>query len=142
MHSGADSIGLLRSEFLFLDRGEPPDEDEQVTTYLAIIDALGGRRLTIRTLDVGGDKPVPYLPARTGRTRSSAGEASASASNTRAVQPQLRALMRVGQDNPVTCDVPDGEHDRRAAAIEGAARRRSRRVGCRRASCRSASRSA
>ena len=61
VRNGADSIGLLRSEFLFLDRREPPDEDEQVAAYLAIIDALGGRRLTVRTLDVGGDKSVPYL---------------------------------------------------------------------------------
>src|SRR6185503_10090858 len=58
---GADGVGLLRTEFLFLDRAQPPGEDEQLDAYLSIAEALGGRRLTVRTLDVGGDKPVPYL---------------------------------------------------------------------------------
>ncbi len=62
---GADGVGLLRTEFLFLDRPQPPGEHEQLEAYLRIADALGGRRLTVRTLDVGGDKPVPYLPAVT-----------------------------------------------------------------------------
>lgn len=60
--SGAEGCGLLRTEFLFLDRSTPPSEDEQRQTYQAIADALGGRPLTIRTLDIGGDKPVDYLP--------------------------------------------------------------------------------
>jgi phosphocarrier protein FPr/phosphocarrier protein len=58
---GAEGCGLLRTEFLFLDRGEAPSEEEQLSTYQAIADALDGRPLTIRTLDVGGDKPVPYI---------------------------------------------------------------------------------
>ncbi len=62
---GADGVGLLRTEFLFLDRPQPPGEDEQLEAYLSIAGALRGRRLTVRTLDVGGDKPVPYLPAVT-----------------------------------------------------------------------------
>ncbi len=48
-----------------LDRPDPPGEDEQLDAYLSLADALQGRRLTVRTLDVGGDKPVPYLPAGT-----------------------------------------------------------------------------
>lgn len=59
---GADGCGLLRSEFLFLQRQLPPDEDEQRREYQSILDALDGRVLTIRTLDIGGDKPIPYLP--------------------------------------------------------------------------------
>lgn len=59
--NGAEGVGLLRSEFLFLDRDQPPSEDEQLQAYQAIADALGERPLTIRTLDVGGDKPLPYL---------------------------------------------------------------------------------
>ncbi len=58
---GADGIGLFRTEFLFLNREEPPDETEQ---YGAITDALAvfpEDRVVVRTLDVGGDKPVPYL---------------------------------------------------------------------------------
>ena len=60
--AGAEGCGLLRTEFLFLDRQAPPGEEEQAETYRAIAGALDGRPLTIRTLDIGGDKPAPYLP--------------------------------------------------------------------------------
>jgi phosphocarrier protein FPr len=53
---------LVRTEFLFLNRDHAPDIQEQVAEYLAIADALSGRRVTLRTLDVGGDKPLTYLP--------------------------------------------------------------------------------
>ncbi len=59
---GADSAGLVRTEFLFLNRDQAPDAREQLAEYLAIADALPGRRITLRTLDVGGDKPLSYLP--------------------------------------------------------------------------------
>jgi phosphocarrier protein FPr/phosphocarrier protein len=59
--AGAEGCGLLRTEFLFMERDQPPGEDEQLACYQAIADALGVRPLTIRTLDVGGDKPVGYL---------------------------------------------------------------------------------
>ncbi|MGR4864545.1 phosphoenolpyruvate--protein phosphotransferase [Caulobacter sp. LARHSG274] len=59
---GAEGCGLLRTEFLFLERQTPPDEDEQARQYQAIADALAGKPLIIRTLDVGGDKAAPYLP--------------------------------------------------------------------------------
>ena len=59
---GAEGCGLLRTEFLFLERATPPDEEEQRRQYQSIADALEGRPLIIRTLDVGGDKPIPYLP--------------------------------------------------------------------------------
>jgi phosphocarrier protein FPr len=60
--SGADLIGLVRTEFLFLDRDAAPDVDEQEAVWREIAEALGGRRITVRTLDVGGDKPLRYLP--------------------------------------------------------------------------------
>jgi multiphosphoryl transfer protein len=60
--AGAEGCGLLRSEFLFLDRRTAPGEDEQHAVYQEIARRLGGRPLTIRTLDVGGDKPLAYLP--------------------------------------------------------------------------------
>jgi phosphocarrier protein FPr/phosphocarrier protein len=60
--SGAEGCGLLRTEFLFLDRETAPPEDEQSGAYQAISAALNGRPLKIRTFDIGGDKPVPYLP--------------------------------------------------------------------------------
>jgi multiphosphoryl transfer protein len=60
---GADGIGLLRSEFLFLDRATAPSEDEQYEAYRAFVGAQEpGRPLVIRLLDVGGDKPLAYLP--------------------------------------------------------------------------------
>ena len=59
---GAEGCGLLRTEFLFLDRATAPDEDEQAAEYAAIARALAGRPLVIRLLDIGGDKPAPYLP--------------------------------------------------------------------------------
>jgi phosphoenolpyruvate-protein phosphotransferase len=59
---GAEGCGLLRTEFLFLQRQSPPDEDEQFEQYRQIRDQLAPRILTIRTMDIGGDKPIPYLP--------------------------------------------------------------------------------
>ncbi|GAA0732070.1 phosphoenolpyruvate--protein phosphotransferase [Sphingomonas trueperi] len=60
--AGAEGSGLLRTEFLFLDRDTPPSVGEQTAEYQAIADALQGRPLIIRLLDIGGDKPAPYLP--------------------------------------------------------------------------------
>ncbi len=62
VRAGAEGCGLLRTEFLFLDRETPPTEDEQLVAYQGIADALEGRPFIIRTFDIGGDKPVPYLP--------------------------------------------------------------------------------
>lgn len=59
---GAEGCGLLRTEFLFQERSVPPSEDEQAAQYQAIANALDGRPLIIRTFDIGGDKPVSYLP--------------------------------------------------------------------------------
>ncbi|NLI17759.1 MAG: phosphoenolpyruvate--protein phosphotransferase [Actinomycetales bacterium] len=63
MGKGAEGVGLLRSEFVFLGRSKAPTEDDQAEVYTAIAQALKpGQPLVIRTLDVGGDKPLPYLP--------------------------------------------------------------------------------
>lgn len=60
---GGEGVGLLRSEFLYLDRNRAPSPDEQAATYTAIARALGTERnLVVRTLDVGGDKPLAYVP--------------------------------------------------------------------------------
>ncbi|WP_168788414.1 phosphoenolpyruvate--protein phosphotransferase [Paraburkholderia aromaticivorans] len=61
--AGAEGVGLLRSEFLFDNRDTAPSEDEQAAQYCAVAEALGRERpLVVRTLDVGGDKPLSYLP--------------------------------------------------------------------------------
>jgi phosphocarrier protein FPr/phosphocarrier protein len=60
--AGAEGCGLLRTEFLFLDRTTAPDEQEQRRCYQEVAEVLGDRPLVIRTLDIGGDKPIAYLP--------------------------------------------------------------------------------
>lgn len=60
---GGEGVGLLRTEFIFMDRSSAPTEDEQTEIYSSIAQVLGKEKpLIIRTLDVGGDKPLPYLP--------------------------------------------------------------------------------
>jgi phosphoenolpyruvate-protein phosphotransferase len=60
--NGAEGCGLLRTEFLFIDRETAPDEAEQLAAYQGIATALGSRPLILRLMDVGGDKPLRYLP--------------------------------------------------------------------------------
>jgi phosphocarrier protein len=60
--NGADGVGLLRTEFLFVDRSTAPDEQEQHRAYQAVLDAMGDKSVIIRTIDVGGDKQLDYLP--------------------------------------------------------------------------------
>jgi multiphosphoryl transfer protein len=60
--AGAEGVGLLRTEFLFLDRATLPSEDEQTEQLTEIATALAGRPLIVRTLDAGADKPLPALP--------------------------------------------------------------------------------
>jgi phosphoenolpyruvate-protein phosphotransferase len=61
LEAGAEAVGLLRTEFLFQDRHTPPTETEQTDIYSQVAQTLGERRIVIRTLDIGGDKPAPYL---------------------------------------------------------------------------------
>jgi len=58
---GAEGIGLFRTELLFMNRSEAPGEEEQYAQYAAVVRAAAGRPVIIRTLDIGGDKPVPFL---------------------------------------------------------------------------------
>jgi multiphosphoryl transfer protein len=58
---GAEGVGLFRTEFLFMERDSAPDESEQVAAYREVLNGLNGRSVIIRTLDVGGDKPLPYI---------------------------------------------------------------------------------
>ncbi len=58
---GAEGVGLFRTELLYLDRATPPTMDEQVAAYVAVFEVAAGRRVIVRTLDAGADKPVPYL---------------------------------------------------------------------------------
>ena len=107
VRNGADAVGLLRTEFLFLDRQDPPTEDEQLETYLAIAEALEGRRLTVRTLDAGGDKPLPYLSsAKEDNPFLGCRGLRLSLQQITLFKQQLRALVRTGRDHPVTVIFP------------------------------------
>jgi phosphocarrier protein FPr len=94
---GADGIGLLRTEFLFLDRAEPPTEEEHLAEYLAITGTLGDRPLIIRTLDLGGDKLPSYFP-QIHEDNPSLGIRGVRLALERAdlYRDQLRAILRIG----------------------------------------------
>jgi phosphoenolpyruvate-protein phosphotransferase (PTS system enzyme I) len=62
MEHGAEGIGLLRTEFLYLEDTQPPSEDKQYQIYREIFEVMGTRPVIVRTLDIGGDKPPAYLP--------------------------------------------------------------------------------
>lgn len=106
---GAAGIGLYRTEFLFMNREALPDEEEQYAAYAAVVEALGGAPVTIRTLDMGADKP--------GQQSSRGGALCANpALGLRAVRlclrepelfrPQLRAILRAAARGPVRVMVP------------------------------------
>jgi phosphoenolpyruvate-protein phosphotransferase len=58
---GAEGVGLFRTEFLFIDRGAPPTEEEQFDAYRKVFEVFGSRPVVVRTLDIGGDKEVPGI---------------------------------------------------------------------------------
>ncbi|RPI27921.1 MAG: phosphoenolpyruvate--protein phosphotransferase [Chloroflexota bacterium] len=62
VENGAEGVGLLRTEFLYLNEVHPPTEEKQYTVYRAIFEAIGERPVIVRTLDIGGDKPPSYIP--------------------------------------------------------------------------------
>ena len=106
---GADAVGLYRTEFLFMNRTDYPDEDEHFNTYRQMIDALDGIPITIRTADVGADKPIDSSHA-------SGSLAANPALGLRAVRlclrepslfwPQLRAIIRASAFGPVRMMIP------------------------------------
>jgi phosphotransferase system enzyme I (PtsI) len=93
---GADGVGLLRTEFLFMDREAPPSEDEQRETYESVLSAFPDGRVVVRTLDVGGDKPIPYLdaPAEENPFLGERGVRRSLGPDADLFETQLRALLR------------------------------------------------
>ncbi|ACA30721.1 phosphoenolpyruvate-protein phosphotransferase PtsI [Histophilus somni] len=59
--NGAEGVGLYRTEFLFMDRDQLPTEEEQFIAYKEVVEAMNGRLVVLRTMDIGGDKDLPYL---------------------------------------------------------------------------------
>ncbi len=104
---GADLAGLVRTEFLFLQRDQPPDVDEQEAAYRKVAEALAGRRITLRTLDVGGDKPLPYV-AMTPEANPFLGIRGIrlSLSEPKLLADQLLAIVRTAHDWPVSVMFP------------------------------------
>ena len=94
---GAEGIGLLRTEFLYMDRSTLPDEDEQTQTYRAIAEVMGQRPVIARTLDVGGDKPLPSI-ARPEEANPALGVRAIRLSRLYPdlLRVQLRAILRAG----------------------------------------------
>ena len=104
---GAEGVGMLRTEFLFLDRATLPDEDEQVATLLEIAKTLDGRPLIVRTLDAGADKPLPALPmpAELNPFLGIRG-IRVGLQQPQVLATQLRAVLRVAVEHPVKVMMP------------------------------------
>lgn len=60
-NNGAEAVGLYRTEFLYMDSPDFPTEDEQYTAYTAVLEGMNGKPVVVRTMDIGGDKELPYL---------------------------------------------------------------------------------
>ncbi|MGO4923622.1 phosphoenolpyruvate--protein phosphotransferase [Ligilactobacillus ruminis] len=60
--NGAEAVGLFRSEFLYMNSNELPTEDEQYEAYKSALEGMNGKQVVVRTMDIGGDKELPYLP--------------------------------------------------------------------------------
>jgi len=107
VEAGADGIGLLRTEFLFLDAPRMPTEAEQAAVYAELAGILAGRPMIVRTMDVGADKPLPYLP-RDAEPNPALGERGLrlGLARTDVLLPQLRAVLRVAAGHPVKLMFP------------------------------------
>nr|WP_286198000.1 phosphoenolpyruvate--protein phosphotransferase [Variovorax boronicumulans] len=107
LEQGAEGVGLMRTEFLFLERDHVPDEEEQFAVYQAMVQALGGRPLIVRTLDIGGDKQVPHLnlPVEENPFLGVRG-ARLCLQRDDLLMPQLRALVRAAQTGPLSIMFP------------------------------------
>jgi phosphotransferase system enzyme I (PtsI) len=125
VHFGAEGVGLLRSEFLYLDRTQLPTEEEQFEAYRAIAGIMGSRPLIVRTLDVGGDKQLPYLDIGA-ELNPFLGVRAIRLSLDRPdiFQPQLRAILRAGAGHNIKIMFPmvatRGETAAAKAALEQA----------------------
>lgn len=100
LKAGAEGVGLLRSEFLYLERSSLPTEEEQYQSYKAIADTFGELPVILRTLDVGGDKEIPYIDLPKEDNPFLGVRAIRLCLNRpQLFKPQLRAALRAGQGN-------------------------------------------
>jgi len=103
---GADGVGLYRTEFLFMNRDSPPDEEEQFRVYRHTVKRLGGASLTIRTLDLGADKEI--VPGSSTSTNPALGLRSIRLclQEPELFRPQLRAILRASAFGPLRILIP------------------------------------
>jgi phosphotransferase system enzyme I (PtsI) len=107
VRSGATGVGLYRTEYLFLTHPTVPDEEEQLSAYRAVIEAAPQRRVTIRTLDLGGDKLVPYFGhEREANPFMGWRSIRITTSYPQFFQTQLRAILRAGEFGDVSLLFP------------------------------------
>ena len=107
LEAGGEGVGLYRTEFPFLIRPRFPDEEEQLAIYRRILEALGGRQATLRTLDVGGDKTLPYLTLpREDNPHLGWRSIRVSLEMEEPFRIQVRALLRASRHGPVRIVFP------------------------------------
>jgi phosphotransferase system enzyme I (PtsI) len=134
LSNGAMGLGLVRTEFLFLNRDDLPDEDEQYEFYAGLVRGMGGRLVTLRTLDAGGDKLPEALAAGAFDDADAAlglRGIRLSLKERRLFDVQLAAMLRAAREGPLRILLPmvstAGEIRRTREAIEQVARRLRRR---------------
>ena len=107
--NGAMGLGLVRSEFLFMNRDDLPGEDEQYAVYATLVRGMGGKPVTVRTLDLGGDKMARSLGDRIGKADNPALGLRAirlSLQDRRLLDPQLAAMLRAAAEGPLRILLP------------------------------------
>lgn len=123
LESGADGVGLFRTEFLFLGRGDMPSEDEQFEAYKKVVKDMEGRPVTIRTFDLGGDKAIDHQRTQ---TNPALGRRAIrlSLAEPKMFHLQLRAILRASRFGKVKLLIPMLSHahqiDATLAAVEQA----------------------
>lgn len=131
--SGAAGIGLLRSEFMFMNRDDIPSEDEQYVAFRSLVESVNGRPVTIRTLDIGGDKIAAAIVKRFGNSVTSAlglRGIRLSLAEPEILETQFRAILRAGAHGNVRILLPmvtTASEVRRARDIMARAARRLKR---------------
>lgn len=107
VEQGAEGIGLLRTELIFMAHSQAPDEATQEAEYRRVLDGLGSRPLVVRTLDVGGDKPLPYWPiAEEENPFLGVRGIRLTLQRPQIMEAQLRALLRSADNRPLRIMFP------------------------------------
>jgi phosphoenolpyruvate-protein phosphotransferase (PTS system enzyme I) len=123
VEAGAEGVGLFRSEFLFMNRGgQLPDEEEQYMAYRAAVEAMGGLPVTVRTVDIGADKPIDRMSVHELRHEHTLNPAMGmrairwSLSEPEMFRAQLRAILRASAHGPIDILIPMLVHVREITA--------------------------